>query len=558
MKFKLFQNFLKKETKISDVREVRNINYTLTSKPIIEDAEIDDPTLKYAQGVRTIARSSVENPRNVQFIKKEYDLETIANAVQIDGLLRRSVSVFVEQIFKNGYEIQSIDKSVKEYIELRIKEIERLTGVSFYETIESIARQLVTYGNAYLIKVRKSDVSTIGRKFKKFNKQLNPVVGLFVADSTTISLGINEKGIVTHYKQCSIFQPQAIFKAEDVTHFTFDKSPSTFTGMPAIQSVLDDVRALRKLEEEVEILGFQYSVPLYLYKVGNKDVPPAQGEVDTVTATINNMKTYGMLVVPGHHDIEVPGNASSPVDLIGYINHFKKRVFSGLGVSPIAMGESDTSNRNTSQTLDTSMQNVTLGYQRIIKNRLEQDLLLEFILEHKKDPIKTDYGFVFPQIDLESQVKKENHLLGLFQGNAISRSEMRIEMGWDVKVNEKDMHLELVTIPTTEAGAAAKAAASPTKSQNSTSNKNKPANQYGAATRPKVVKNSMDSESFYKSALLIMGQDKATIAKEIFKTKEDRLKKLPDNEFLLRDMDDFIRKNTSKIEDHILSNNNES
>ena len=40
----------------------------------------------------------------------------------MDGLLQRSVSIFVEQILKSGYEFVSKDDSIQEHIDIRIRE----------------------------------------------------------------------------------------------------------------------------------------------------------------------------------------------------------------------------------------------------------------------------------------------------------------------------------------------------------------------------------------------------------------------------------------------------
>jgi len=275
--------------------------------------------------------------------------------------------------------------------------------------------------------------------------------------------------------------------------------------MSSIIPILDDIRALRKLEEEIEILGFQYSIPLYLYKVGTKDQPPAPNEIEQVTSTVNNMPAYGMLVVPGHHTIEVPSNNNTPVDLISFVNHFKKRVYSGLGISSIAMGEAESSNRNTAEVLDLSMQTITKRYQQIIKHGLEMELIREMLLDGGFDIVKDELIFSFPEIDLENQIKKENNIIQKWQNNIITRSEARLELDYDKSIDEKDTFLYKTTIEEIDAknnisleiakiGAKARAtsgksASASTGAKKSTANANRPRNQYGTSSgRPKITK----------------------------------------------------------------------
>jgi hypothetical protein len=217
------------------------------------------------------------------------------------------------------------------------------------------------------------------------------------------------------------------------------------------------------------------------------------------------MPAYGMLVVPGHHTIEVPSNSNTPVDIMDFVSHFKNRVFAGLGVSPVAMGEVSTSNRNTSEVLDTSMQTVTNIYQRIIKHKIEQELLREFLLDGRFQSIDDEIEFKFPEIDLEAQIKKETHIIQKFQNNLVTRTEARLEMDYDAKIDDKDTFLQLVDIPKIEAQAAAKAvvaAASPS-AKKATDYKVRPANQHGRSSgRPKFVKNYLEDFNTVNSDLL--------------------------------------------------------
>lgn len=462
---------------------------TITGSELSDKNVIKDPSEKYATA---IGWSRYQNPlkklKNINFYRSEYDLDTIANAIQIDGLLRRSVNIFVEQILKNDFELTSKNQKLQKHTKLRIKEIEALTGVSFYETMSIISRQLVSYGNAYIIKVRSNTHSKLGSPYMINNQQYNPIVGLFIADATTITLGIGTSNQIEYFRQTIRGQIKD-WKTKDVIHITYNKLPGTLTGISNIDAILDDLRALRKLEEEMEILGFQFSVPLYLYKVGNKDQPAAPGEVEKVSNKINNMPAYGMMCVPGHHTIETPTSSSdSPVNIIEFVEHFKQRVYAGLGVSPVALGEVSSSNRNTSEIADLTMQTITNSYQKIIKHKLELELLREFKLDGGFKSIEEEVEFNFPEIDLESQIKKENHLMGLYQGNLVSLSEARLGADYEADFDEQDFYLHNVQIPLARETANAKADAS----IRQTAAKNKPTNQHGSATRPKTKKDYIE------------------------------------------------------------------
>ncbi len=511
-------------------------DYDMYGKPLADAAKIGDPVIKFARPVY-VKRSGEYIPEGVQFYRPEHDLPTIANAVALDGILNRSVAIYVEQIMKNGFEFVSKSDRIQKHANKRIREIELGTNIKFTEVVSTIAHQLVQYGTAYLIKVRKQ--SKVGKKYKLYNRTVKPVVGLFVVDATTMEIGLNTNQKVSHYRQVLNGQYK-VYSVEDVIHFNYNKVPGELTGRSNINQVLDDVRALRKLEEEVEILGFQYAIPLYLYKVGTDSHPAAPGEVDSVGNTINHMPTYGMMCVPHTHTMEAVSQSNANIDIMPFISHFKSRINSGLGVSDVAMGQSDTSNRNTSEIQDLSMQTITKAYQQILKNKLDLELFKELMLDGGVNPMAFDLELRFPEIDQEAQIKKETHVVQKYQGNLITRTEARLEIDMEINVDEEDLHINNVQIPLIEAEVSGQlevqepalqsqeklakisAAAKPTttasggrskssgtkakaktkKSTKSTTSKSQPSNQSGKQlSRPKIKRDFMDSLSGYADSI---------------------------------------------------------
>lgn len=456
-------------------------------------------------------------PKNTIFVQPEYDLPTIANAIYMDSLLNRSVTIFVEQILKNGFEVSSKEDNVQRYVRKRVREVERLTGKRFNEVIAEAARQLVSYGNAFIIKVRKANISKLGKSYKVFNKTHNPIVGLFVADATTIEFGIDQQNHIKHYRQFLRGQFRN-WSADEVIHLTYNRIPGTFAGQSNINQCLDDLRALRKLEEEIEILAFQYSIPLYLYKVGSDQHPAQPHEVDAVKTKIDYMPTYGIVVVPHTHDMVAATNNNDPIDIMKFVEHFKRRIYAGLGVSPIAMGEVESSNRNTAEVLELTMQTITKSYQQSIKNKIEQEFLYEVLLDGGFNPNDSEIEFNFPEIDLEAQIKKETQEIQKYQNGLITRSEARLAMEYEVALDETDTIIYHDDMPILqEEGKIQKeiAAAKPVsgtssstssrssnkttpvsrRRANSNTNKqlSKPTNQYGTSTsRPKIRRDSLD------------------------------------------------------------------
>ena len=562
----------------------------------VKDATVNDPSLKFGKARYKRGNFHVPSYRNVEFSGSEYDLDTIANAVQLDGILSRAVKLFTEQIMKNGYDVVIPNDTLYKHVNNRIKEIELFTNLTTNELLTTVAKQLVTYGNAYLIKVRKANVSKFGKSYELYNKRMNPIVGLFLADATTMEIGVDDRTQVKYYKQ-KIRGEEKIFKKDDVIHFTYDKIPGLLTGRSSIVPILDDVRALRKLEEEAEILGFQYSVPLYLYKVGSDQHPASPNEIDSVTAEINHMNTYGIMVVPWTHNVETVTNDNDPIGIIDYVKHFKQRVFTGLGVSPSAMGESDSANRNTAEASYISMQSTTKSYQQIISNKIDMELIKELILDAGYNPIRFEYNLRFPEIDLEATIKHETHVIQKFHANLITRDESRVEMGLEAKMPDATSYLNTVQIPLIKAeadaqlpimekqgeidikvskampkpvaGSSAAATKKPSgtkanKTKKASENKNKansrPTNQHGTSTGRPVFKkddvgNCMNYVANLSDVLLDRGEYKSKMNRNKFmdkamdSVKSTILKVVESNDSL--DYDTLVDRYTLRIKDRL-------
>ncbi len=523
----------------------------------ISDATIKNPSLKFTRPKYSSYKSYNKSMNNIEFVDSEYDLSTLANAVQIDGLLNRATSIFTEQINKNGFEIVIPDKRIQEHVDNRLREIELFTNIKNTEIMTTISRQLVTYGNAYVIKSRTAGLSKFGKRYKLYSRQVQPIVGLFVVDATTMKIGLNTSNTQIKYYKQVVNGNEKIYAADDVIHLTYNKIPGLLTGRSSIIPILDDVRALRKLEEEAEILGFQYAVPLYLYKVGTDNHPAAPGEVDSVAMDINNMNTYGIMVTPHTHNVETVTNDNDPIDIIKYVEHFKKRVYSGLGVSAAAMGESDTSNRNTAEAAYLSMQSITKSYQQIIKDKLEIELIKEFILDAGYNPARFKYEVRFHEIDLESTIKKETHVLQKYQGNMITLEEARVELDMPTKLDVVDLYMNNVQIPllyaaeeakvgaidaqadasirvekakpkpTNTTGTKAKGSTSSSKtkkttkkSEKSTTSKSQPSNQHGKQlSRPTFTKDILTYADSLAVNLLDSDNYKSKLNRETFSNK---------------------------------------
>ena len=226
-------------------------------------------------------------------------------------------------------------------------QISRATGIPTEELIRTIGASLISKSNAFLIKARKEEASGgSARTIPGTERELKPIAGYFPVPPETMSYEISKQGKISRWKQQLPNGEYKFFNPEDVVHFYFNRKEGFTWGTPTIVPVIDDIKSLRKIEENIELLVYQHLFPLFHYKVCTDDFPAGideQGnsEIDVAKSEIKSMPSEGGLITSHRHEIKLIGAENRSLRAEGYLEHFKKRVFSGLGISAVDMGEGE-------------------------------------------------------------------------------------------------------------------------------------------------------------------------------------------------------------------------
>jgi hypothetical protein len=291
----------------------------------------------YTQGVRGVLR------------EPEYELGEAGRAEDTESYLMQSFIKKVGLFLKNGYFFKGNNPKTVEYIENRFKQMEIASDgeSSIGNLVRSIASGIVRKSNAFLAKTRVTKAS--GGKVRRLpsGKQLEPVAAYFPIPPETIKYDLDEKGKrVTIWQHFLTENFKKDFSPEDIVHLHYNRKDGFIFGTPTWTPVLDDIRALRRIEENIELLIYQHLFPLFHYQVGNKDKPAGitergESEVDIAERRISRMPSEGGIVTPENHEIKLLGAEGKALQAQPYLEHFKKRLFAGLSMSAIDFGEGD-------------------------------------------------------------------------------------------------------------------------------------------------------------------------------------------------------------------------
>lgn len=445
----------------------------------------------------------VFNSRNAKLEEQEFDFISIRKAMNVESILRQAKEKFIQLMWKNGFSFVGKNPKAVEHVRLRLAQIALVTQTPVSVLLDNIAEEMVTYNNVFIVMQR--DVAASGGKpyVNLFGKSVNPVAGMFLIPTSHVQpITDGKTGRLLAWKVSGFKdQDDQYYLKDDVVHMHMSRAVGNITGTPAVVPVLDDIRALRKMEEAAETLVFQHSIPLFEYKVGTEESPEQDPEkFDEIKAQIEGTAPTGMFVIPSDHSVKAVGLGESPLDVSKYLSYFRLRVISGLGLSTVVFGESDSSNRGTAQVQDKGLQDGAKKYLTSIKTYFDEMIINEILREGGFDIMNPeDQVHLFtPEIDMDAKTKLETHVMALYQGHCITENEMRNLLGLEaVPESERSlMYLNLVEIPRAEAGAAEPAGAgggTGLKIPAKTAVKTRPVNQQGPKINSKpAVNNSLD------------------------------------------------------------------
>jgi len=516
----------------------KNTGFSTPEKKSIIPATLPAPTKVYTTN---IGRGRAPTLR---WEVPEWDLVETGRILDTESIVRRAFRVKKNLFLKEGYEFTGSNLDRVAYVKKRLQQIEVASGIPFPILISQTISSLIRCANAFWVKVRKTEAS--GGKVRTVgNKKLKPVAGYFLLPAETVRFKRDEYGKIVKYQQEIYGKVAKEFRPEDVIHFYLDKREGYSVGTPILTPVKDDIRALRRIEENLELLVYQHLFPLFHYQVGTEDAPAAifpdgTSEIDVVQTKVAEMPSDGCWVTPERHKITPLQAGSSPVAVDKVIDHFKQRIYTGIGVSSVDMGEGGTANRSTAQTMsrnlvdDTKADQKEFGaqfYSKVIVELLKESTFSQATLLDEPNRVYLK----FKEIDFEARQAKENHLVDIFIKNAITHSEMRQMMGlepfagdgWPTGTKKSQMFskgdgdwsqtnyglierdkviLQSLDEPGTDASKAeaasrTKATSAKAAGGSSVNNKNQPSNQHGTRSSTKINKDNLESLIGYSTPI---------------------------------------------------------
>lgn len=385
-------------------------------------------------------------------LEPEYDLLEPYTIVDTESYLKQAVLRKHSLMFRNGFEFTGENNPTIKYIKDRTDQIGFMMGTTFENFLKEVLNNLLLCSNCVVIKIRDEECSGGVRNLKNNNKV--PVAGYKIVPPQTIFPVMDGKGKILVWRR--LFKdgrPWRDYPLDDVIHFFWDRKPGHVFGTPRTVAVRDDIYALRRLEENVELLMITHLFPFWHVAIGTEDrpcqyYPDGTSEIDYIRMLIMNMPKEGVFVSDHRVKVEVKGSEGKGLDPSPILEHFKKRVFTGLGVSPMDMGEADSGNRSTADNVSQNLKDQIKSDLNWFVSQVKMLILKELFQESRTalsvQNAIAEINLEFHEIDTDSQIKMETHASQLYANHGITQTEYRKKLKkkpLEEKEN-KDTHFE--------------------------------------------------------------------------------------------------------------------
>jgi hypothetical protein len=368
-------------------------------------------------------------------LRSEYDLQEPFVLVDTEAYLKQAINRKISLMFRSGFEITSEQQRHKEYIERRFATMEYVMDRSMENLFRSVLTSLELCSNCFLFKIRDTKNSTGVKSERNGNK--TPIAGYSIIPVHTI-FPILVRGKITKWRR--FFDGGMPFQdidPDDIIHLKWDVKPHHIFGTPRTVAVRDDIEALRRLEDNLELLFINHLFPLFHVKIGTPDNPcdyyeDGSSEIDAVRFQIENMPKEGVFVTDDRVAVEVIGAQKHSLEFKELLAHFKQRVYTGLSMSAVDMGEGDTANRatadNISQVLKDSIKNDQSYFSELVRMYIFKELFQESTSSLSIQGATDETRMEWNEVDTDGKIKEENHASVLFGNNLIGRDEARGRM----------------------------------------------------------------------------------------------------------------------------------
>lgn len=305
------------------------------------------------------------------------------------GFVRQAILAYKHRIASEIPKVLSSNKQIMTILEHRLK------SLGLWEYYPEIAQDLIAYGDSFSeIIFSKPDYRVIGLKrlepdymYIQRDPYGRPLMYISVIDGIPV--------VIETYR---------------MLHIKMDSQPGDAFGVGLIEGGMDDLAALRILED-LNIQLVKHNIyPHRVYMCPSDDISAS------VEGKLKQQKRFGDLVVPMGVKVQQMISGTG-IDLRGFMLYYQQKFFLDAGVPMDMLIKGTGANRSTANEMQSAFNNNARAIQRQILLKLEW--FCELLLA--SEGILANVTLVAPEIDKQVEFARRQEIRGLYQEGLICR-----------------------------------------------------------------------------------------------------------------------------------------
>lgn len=379
--------------------------------------------------------------------RSEHNWDDLWKAYLMDGYIHRAVTRLRNLLIGRGVRLVGAADVVR-YLNERFAIARSVNGIGWDELLRMLALDFVLYGNALAVRAHTTQLKAIyGRRIlvPRATAAWYPVSIRYMTPNVSDKSGevvswVLSASIGNTGKRNTVELP-----ARDVVHLAYNRVDYLY-GTPTLVAVIEDIRALRQIEEDVLRLIHKFAYPI-LHIATPDTLGYGEGirnDMQQLAYTINTMMEDGVLITMPGQEVRMVGAESIALRLEPYLELFKRRVFSGLGMSETMLADKPEPLERQVE-LERQLRDVVHDLQTQFGSELMQHLIRPLLDEAGYRNVELRLEFDIP--DRQAELRLMTVLANLYALNVLSAREVREMMGITDPLDKRDTYNWNVNMP---------------------------------------------------------------------------------------------------------------
>lgn len=283
----------------------------------------------------------------------KYDFKKIRQVYRRFGFIRQALAVYKHRATSELPDIACDNVTARNVL------IERLEAMKIFEQLPDMFQDLTVFGNVFyeiifeeeeipdvkqIVNPNEQDVGILVNKDESIRnkaRRLKRILGVKRLEPDYMKIVQDEYGRTQYFINIRDSSSPTVLEHWRVIHIKLDCLPGDSFGIGLIEGAIDDIAALRMVED-LQLQLIKHDIyPFRIFTCPTNDV------IEEVEAKLAEQERFGDLVVPADVRMEQSkvGNASQ--DLRALMTFYKEKIFMDLGVPMQMLIEGSRTNKAT-------------------------------------------------------------------------------------------------------------------------------------------------------------------------------------------------------------------